>query len=87
MNLRPTAALLHGMSVASVTPRSLGVGLPRVVAFPLLLFGCSDSNGEATLCFFRTAEAPLVWESLTGFYPSSPPQIHLFPGSGLEERA
>ena len=49
MNQRPTAAFLHGVSVA---PHSLSLGLPRVVAFPLLLFDRSDSNSKAALFFF-----------------------------------
>ena len=55
MNVRPTAAFLYGISVA---PRSSGLGLPRVVAFPLLLFDRPDSNSKATRFFFRTAETP-----------------------------
>jgi hypothetical protein len=49
MNLRPTAASLHGMSIS---PRSLGLGLPRVVPFSLLLFDRLDSKIKATLFFF-----------------------------------
>jgi hypothetical protein len=57
MNLRPAAAFLHGVSIA---PRSSGLGLPRVIAFPLLLFDRPDSNSKAALFFFRTAETPLA---------------------------
>jgi hypothetical protein len=57
MNLRPSAAFLRGVSVS---PLSLGLGLPRVVAFPLLLLNSTNSDLEATRLFV------LVWESLTG---------------------
>jgi hypothetical protein len=40
---------LHGMGIS---PRSLGLGPPRVIAFPLLLFDRSDSKSKATLSFF-----------------------------------
>ena len=60
MDLRPTAVLLHGVSVA---PRSLVFGLPQFIAFPLLLFDCSNSNSKAALFFI------LVWESLSGIIP------------------
>jgi hypothetical protein len=56
MDLRPTSAPLHSVGAA---PRSLGLGLPRVVAFLLLLlFNCPNSNSEAALFFLGAAETP-----------------------------
>jgi hypothetical protein len=39
----------------SVLPLSLGLGLPRVVAFPLLLLNSTDSNLEVRASFLARA--------------------------------
>ena len=54
-NLRPSAAFLHG---ASVSPLRSGLGLPRVVAFPLLLLNNTNSGLEATHLFLSTGKPP-----------------------------
>ena len=55
MNLRPLAAPLHGIRVA---PLNLGVGLPQVVAFLLLLLDSADTNFEATLLLLGAGKSP-----------------------------
>jgi hypothetical protein len=51
MNVRPTAASMHGISVS---PRSLGFGLPRVVAFPLLYSGVGILTGIISVRLLRS---------------------------------
>ena len=54
MNLRPSAVFLHGVNVS---PLGLGLGLPRVVVFPLLLLISTNLNPGATRLFLSTGKS------------------------------